>query len=158
MGVRGSGMPEPAGSQLQDCLRGLDREGINRALVRLWSAWSDVFGPEMSAMLRPLGHKKQVLIVGCEDSLIMQEMNYFQKEILRRVNSFLQTEYFDKVRLELLKDHTPLDEIRPGIQIPACREPQRPRNLGRLRGKLPSDSQLARCYEKYVAFFEKRER
>jgi len=157
MTARSGKKPEFAGSGLQDCLRGLDREGINLGMVRLWSAWADIFGPEMAGMLRPLGHKKRVLIIGCEDSLVMQEMNYFQGEILNRVNSFLQTEYFDKVRLELLKEHTPLDEIRPRLKAPV-RTPQRPRNLGGLKGKLPAGSQLARLYEKYVAFFEARKR
>lgn len=157
MCAKRSMQPDDIGSFIRGYLQRMDKDDINAQLVRMWSSWEEVLGPEMADMLKPLGHKKSLLILGCEDSLVMQEMNYFENQILAHVNTFLGLEYFDKVRLELLQNRTPLDHIRPGLD--ARRHlPEHPGKLGGLLGKFAKDSPVNRCYQKYVAYFRMRDR
>ncbi len=157
MSKRGVEKPEEFGGTIYSYLRDLDREKGSLKLVPLWKAWTEIFGPEMAEMLRPLGHRKGVLKIGCSDSVVMQEMNFFQGHILEKVNSFLQEEYFDKIRFELLNNSTPLDEIKPRPDV-RRHAPPRPVNLGGLQGRLSPDSPVTRCYEKYVAFLKGQKR
>lgn len=132
----------------------LERSGnpVELRLVRLWKTWPEVIGPEMAEMLRPLGHRKRTLILGAEDSMIIQEFSFFAPEILDKVNSALGQAYFDKVHIELLSGKPQLDRIR---QRRLTRKLDRPRppNLGSLLDRLPADTPAGRAYRKYLRLF-----
>ncbi|MBT8764460.1 DUF721 domain-containing protein [Desulfohalobiaceae bacterium Ax17] len=125
----------------------------NFRLAQLWNNWSEVVGSKLADLIRPLGHKQHTLILGADDSIVIQEMNFFAPQILERVNDFLDQPFFDKIRFELIKGRTPLDQqlvITPVRQ----RSLKKPQNLGKLLDKLPKDSPVYKCYKKYISMFE----
>jgi predicted nucleic acid-binding Zn ribbon protein len=88
-------------------------------IVRVWINWKTIVGPELAAMAKPLGRRQKSLIVGVENSLIMQEMRFYSTTLLEHINEFLQWNPFDKVKFELLYNKTSLDQIqidRPRLQ------------------------------------------
>jgi len=125
----------------------------NFRLAQLWNNWSEVVGSKLADLIRPLGHKQHTLILGADDSIVIQEMNFFAPQILDKVNDFLGQPFFDKIRFELIKGRTPLDQqlvITPVRQ----RSLKKPQNLGNLLDKLPKDSPVYKCYKKYISMFE----
>jgi hypothetical protein len=78
-------------------------------IVRVWINWKTIVGPELAAMAKPLGRRQKSLIVGVENSLIMQEMRFYSTTLLEHI----------KVKFELLYNKTSLDQIqidRPRLQ------------------------------------------
>ena len=137
--------------RIQDTLaKYLDRSGglIELRLVKLWKTWPDVSGPEMAELLSRLGHRKRTLLLGAEDSMIIQEF-----EMMDKVNNALGEVYFDKVHSELLSGKPRLELIR---QRKLTRKviKQRPKNLGNLLDRLPPDTPAGRAYRKYLQHFE----
>lgn len=120
-------------------------------LTQLWKNWEVVMGPDIAALAHPLGHRKDILLVGGEDSCAMQELSYAVPEMLERVNAFMDEDYFHKVELHLLlgKESLRRVDITP---VPVIPPPPRPPRLGAL--KLPPDSPVAACYAAYVRCFE----
>ncbi len=47
------------------------------ALIRLWKNWEHVLGENLAKLAKPLGTNKKTLIIGVEDSLLMQELTFF---------------------------------------------------------------------------------
>ncbi|NCC24837.1 MAG: DUF721 domain-containing protein [Deltaproteobacteria bacterium] len=142
-----------ASSVLSNVLSRLD--GQDRAsLSPLWKNWTEVLGPGLSDLAKPLGHSHTTLIVGADDGMVLNELTYMSPEILDRVNAFFGDRRFDKVKVELLHGKTPLNEIR--IDSPDCRIIHtRPPNLRALPETIPEDSLAARAYHKYKALFDR---
>jgi hypothetical protein len=119
------------------------------SLARLWLCWPQVLGPELAELARPLGHKERVLILGVEDSVVMQELSYYQQDILDNVEDFLGWRPFDKVKLELLNNRTCLDKI--GLEQP--RKPKAPTAglLQEQKAELDLDpaTPVGSCYQAY---------
>ncbi len=122
-------------------------------LVGLWRSWSEVLGPEIAALARPLGSRKGTLLLGADDPLVMQELGFLAPEILARVNAWLGEDHFDKVAFELLSGRFPLD----AVAVPQRRQPpplaEGPRQLGGLARLLASDDPVGRSYRAYVRRF-----
>ena len=116
-------------------------------LRQLWLNWDMVMGPELAGLAFPLGHRKETLLVGGEDNLVLQELSFQTEEILERVNAFMGRPTFSRVELQLSLGRTPLTAI-PAITPSERAQPvlQRPPGLtGTL--KLASDSPVGRFYE-----------
>ena len=79
------------------------------ALARLWRDWRTIVDPFIAEMVRPLSTRKQTLVLGAQDSLVMQEIHFLAPEILNVVNRHLGEEIFDKVVFELISGKIPLD-------------------------------------------------
>ncbi len=120
-------------------------------LEQLYKNWDIVLGEDFSAMAHPLGSRKSVLLIGCEDSCSMQELSFAVPEILERVNAFMNEEFFTRVELHLLMGR---DGLRQAdiTRVPERYVPPRPLNLGNLR--LPPDSPVSACYEAYLRCFD----
>ena len=117
-------------------------------LARLWQNWSMVMGPELAPLAWPLGERKGVLLVGGEDSMIMQELVMMRDELLERANAFMGESFFTDAHVSLSLGKRPLDGLPP----PPCRQvpPIFPRLDGSaLRGADP-DSPAARCYAAFL--------
>ncbi|WP_457571746.1 DUF721 domain-containing protein [Desulfovulcanus sp.] len=130
---------------------------INFRLAQMWSNWSEIVGSEeLANMIRPLGHRQRTLILGAEDSIVIQEMNFFVPQLLDKVNDFLGQSFFDKIRFELLKGRTPLDQQPEPVLAPTKnRYFKKPQSLGKLLDKLPKDSPVYKCYKKYIHLFRR---
>lgn len=126
-------------------------------LAQLWRNWRMVMGPDLADLAIPLGTRKRALLIGGEDTMIMQELSFQIPEILERVNAFMEAERFDKVELRL----------QPGLAVSQARLlatnvpsgilpkplPPRPAKLGGLTDLLPADSPIGRCYAAYLRMF-----
>lgn len=66
----------------------------------LWRNWQEVVGEEL-AWTAPKGHKGDILLLWAEDSMEMQELSLLSSEILQRVNAWLKTEYFSRIKINL---------------------------------------------------------
>ena len=121
-------------------------------LAKLWEAWDTIFEPEISGLIRPLGHKKDILLLGAEDAIVMQEFTYFSDQILDKVNNFLGKQFFGRVRIELLKGRSPLNaKLLP--PIPPKKAPVKPKGLGTMAQNMNTSSPVTRAYLKYVSLF-----
>ena len=142
-------------SALSDGLEGwLTAHGMapgHYMLTQLWKNWEVVMGPDIAALAHPLGHRKDILLVGGDDSCALQELSYAVPEILERVNAFMDEDYFHKVELHLLLGKDSLQRVDI-TQPPALPDPPRPPRLGKL--KLPPDSPIAACYEDCERLFD----
>lgn len=126
------------------------------AIARLWQHWEEIFGPELAAMIRPLGHRKETLLLGATNSMVVQEFSYFSATILEKANTFLGTTFFQKVQIELMAGRPALDQ--PLLPPPPPRKkPPRPEPLGQLLSSLDPASPVTKCYRAYVAAFQTME-
>lgn len=106
-------------SEALDLVLGTPEAALELALARLWRNWPEVLGQDMAAMIRPLGHRKETMLLGATNSMVMQEFS-FSQSILDKANAFLGTAYFRKVQIELMAG-------RPGPgHVPAADAPSRP--------------------------------
>ncbi len=92
----------------------LQAKGLNKELqiAKLWTCWADIIGSELADMAKPLGKRKNTLVVGAVDNVVMQELVYYSEQILEQIEEFLGWQPFDKVVFELLDTRTSLDEIK----------------------------------------------
>jgi len=106
-------------------------------------------GPELAPLAWPLGERKGVLLVGGEDSMVMQELVMMRDEILERANAFMDEHFFTEVHVSLSLGKRPLDGLAP----PPPRG-QTPKILPRLDGSAlrgaDPDSPAARCYAAFL--------
>ncbi len=147
----------PAGEAARDLLLGLGgKERLH--LAALWENWDMAMGPDIAALALPLGHKEGTLNIGAEDTMAMQELSLQSDDILERANAFMDSPFFNRVRVILLHGQRTLDVIRPQRPLlpPPPKLPPRPPRLGSLLGKLDPASPVGRCYEAYLAMFRDR--
>jgi len=120
-------------------------------LIILWKNWKKILGPTLASMAKPIGSKDNTLIIGVEDSILMQELSFFSSEILEKINDFLGFQPFDKVKYKLLEDKTPLDAIickREGKR--ASYIFQLPEKIGELKEIIPEGSPVYKAYKSYI--------
>lgn len=163
---------------------GRQPERKSRNLVELWRHWAMVMGEELAGLAFPLGQKDEVLLIGAEDNLALQELSFFSAEILCRVNAFLEEPVFASVQLSLLQGRATLDSL-PLLQNDAGEQDGGEafgaiQNMGqnmtqnmaqRMSPRIPvaapakgslgfldldPASPLGRCYARYVERFGKR--
>ena len=114
-------------------------------LARLWWNWGMVMGPELAPLAWPLGECKRVLLVGGEDSMVMQELVMLRDEILERANAFMDERFFTDVHVSLSLGKRPLDGLTSPIVRRRARKILPKLDGSALRGVNP-DSPAARCY------------
>ena len=137
---------------LSTTVLGTPEAALELAIARLWRHWPEVLGAEIAAMIRPLGHRKESMLLGATNSMVMQEFSYFAQTILDKANAFLGTAYFQKVQIELMAGRPALDEsLLP--TIPPRPEAPRPDILGNLLPCMDPSSPVTSCYRAYVKHF-----
>ncbi len=122
-----------------------------RQIIELWRHWHVVMGNDIANLAWPLGQKDDVLMLGGEDALSLQEISFMHFEILERANAFMGCEYFSTIKVSLSLDKTPLDI--------ACQEPPSPKAVppvyqalhGKFLKDMPPEHPVAQCYARYVA-------
>ncbi len=119
-------------------------------LGELWKNWDIVMG-SFATMAHPLGHRNDILIIGCDDSCIMQELTYAVPEMLERANAFMNADFFRRMEFQLLMDKDAMQGMNI-TESPVPPFPQKPPRLGCL--KLPEHSLLKECYKAYVEVFQ----
>ena len=126
-----------------------------RHLTALWRDWPTVMGDGIAALAFPLGHKDHTLLIGADDSMAMQELSLQSVEILERANAFMDSDFFNQVKVVLMQGQQDLARPRPRRPDTPLRPvpPPKPPRLGSLLGRLDPQSPVTRCYEAYVAMF-----
>ena len=76
----------------------------------------------------PLGHHKDILLIGAEDAMLMQELHLMSGEILERVNAFMESPFFKSIKVSLVLNKTVLRtaESRPSTEARIRPELPRP--------------------------------
>lgn len=97
-----------------EALGGRERLQARARLSLLWQNWAMVMGPDLSSMARPLGHHKDLLLIGAEDAMLAQELHLLSGEVLERVNAFMESPFFSAVKVTLLMGRTGLDHALSG--------------------------------------------
>ncbi|WP_291323599.1 DUF721 domain-containing protein [Desulfonatronospira sp.] len=129
-----------------------DPDGRHYLFTKVCENWRTIVGDEDADLVSPVERKKNTLILGAHDSIVIQELTFRKDDLLEKVNAYCGKVLFDNLKVELLKGRVPLDASL--VQNPvAGLKPQRPARLGSLLGTLPRGSAIARCYAKYVEFF-----
>ncbi len=131
------------------------RNGKTRLhLNALWENWDIVLGPDLSELGKPLACKDNILVIGAEDNMAMQDLSMSSQDILDLANAFMDSQYFRRVRVVLLQGKRPLTVKRtPREPVLPRRLPAPPANLGNMVGKFPDTFPLKDCYEAYVRMF-----
>lgn len=139
--------------------------GPERArLCRLWQNWSMVMGPELAPLALPLGHHKDLLLIGAEDAMLVQELHLLSGEILERVNAFMECPFFSGVKVSLTLDKTVLAgdaaHSKQGGTALAARDPEAARRAalaedaarpyGKFLAHMDPASPVARCYARFA--------
>ena len=124
--------------------------GLGFRLAMLWPRWREILG-DVAPYARPLGHRRNILLLGVDDPIAMQESLYDAPVVLEMVNGFLGEQVFDKAQFDLLQGKAPLDAASgeaPGFwRLP----PPRIANLGGL--DLDPNTAVGRSYAAYVRQF-----
>jgi hypothetical protein len=135
------------------------RGGNERArLTLLWDHWKMVMGEKLSSLTMPLGHKKDVLVIATKDSMAAQDLAMQADEVLLRVNTFMNENYFSRIQVELVMGRNDLSRNHPEERVaPSVIKPQKPDQLGTLSGALDPESPVTKCYEAYCRYFSRAE-
>ncbi len=123
---------------------------IQKKINILYDHWDMTLGEELAQIAFPIGHRGKILLIAGEDSISMNELTYAKDDILERVHTFLEEEYFEKIELHLLHDKTPLNKLEFTKDMPKI-ELIRPENLGNLN--LP-EGKVKEAYLHYLTLFE----
>lgn len=156
--------PATADSVLSAVLQALGGGPERARLCRLWQNWSMVMGPELAPLTLPLGHHKDLLLIGAEDAMLVQELHLLSNEILERVNAFMESPFFSAVKVSLTLDKTVLAGGAPrsgagGPALPlsdpeAARRAVLAADAARLSGnflaRMDPASPVARCYARFA--------
>lgn len=119
-------------------------------LVELWRNWPVIMGEEIGDFCLPLGHKGKRLEVGCEDSMAMQELQFRHDEILERANSFMESDFFNDLKISLVLGRKTLwqtgnqelaEAKKPNLYPGAA--------VGTWLDTMDPESPIARCYRAY---------
>ena len=136
-------------------------QGETRArLQQLWLNWAMVMGPDLAPLARPLGHQRDVLLIGAEDAMLAQELHLLAGEILERVNAFMEQPFFGAIKVNLLMgkaglDKTGLDNAatRKGIKANHTAQGRKPEPLlahGVYLEAMDPTSPVARAYARFA--------
>ena len=143
--------PARTESVLEEVFISLGASPEQAKLSRLWRSWDAVLGPDLAPLARPLGHHDDRLLIGAEDAVLLQELYYMGPEIVRRVNEFLQEDFFTAVKVSLMLDHQDLDAPSPVLERSAGRPKEKiPAPSGASLGLMDPESAVARCYARFL--------
>ena len=132
-------------------------QGETRArLQQLWLNWGMVMGPDLAPLARPMGHHRDVLLIGAEDAMLAQELHLMAGEMLERVNAFMEQPFFSAIKVSLLMGKTGLDKAATrktasaDKPAPRLRAPEPLRADGVYLEALDPASPVARAYARFI--------
>ena len=149
--------PVPAVEVMASVLAGLGATpglGEGRArLQQLWINWGMVMGPDLAPLARPMGHHRDLLLIGAEDAMLAQELHLMADEILERVNAFMEQPFFSAIKVSLLMGKAGLDKtaVRTAAPVTAPKpKPEPPKAHGLFLEAMDPSSPVARAYARFV--------
>jgi len=70
-------------------------------LTRLFSLWDDVVGEALAKNARPAGFKGKILLVNVVSSVWIQELQYYRKDMIRKLNEALGKELVCDIKFKI---------------------------------------------------------
>ncbi|MBQ7584838.1 MAG: DUF721 domain-containing protein [Desulfovibrionaceae bacterium] len=135
----------------QKILNSMDDEKIQADLAHLWECWDHVFGQtNLAELALPLGHEGDTLIIGCEDSMLIQELRMQESEILEYVNGFMFKQFFKKIRVILLGKNKNLNHQVKFENLPPSEAKPGAKLTGKFLNNMDKNSPVAKCYANFV--------
>lgn len=132
-------------------------QGETRARLRqLWLNWGMVMGPDLAPLARPLGHHRDVLLIGAEDAMLAQELHLMAGEMLERGNAFMEQPFFSSIKVSLLMGKSGLDKAatrktaNADKPAPRLRAPEPLCADGVYLEAMDPTSPVARAYARFV--------
>lgn len=143
--------PAAVASRIFGFLESWGGSGERARLVNLWHAWEKVMGEEIAALGKPLGHRGEILLLGANDALEMQELSLLGEEILEKANNFLGTKYFTRLKPQLAGAKKPLQlrKRRTAGQTPRTSGAPAAAS-GKFLSGMDMNSPVARCYARFA--------
>ena len=150
--------PVPAVEVMASVLAGLGATpglGEGRArLQQLWINWGMVMGPDLAPLARPMGHHRDLLLIGAEDAMLAQELHLMADEILERVNAFMEQPFFNAIKVSLLMGKAGLDKTavpkQTAAQAAKPPKPEPPNAHGLYLEAMDPSSPVARAYARFA--------
>ena len=102
---------------------------------------------------RPMGHHRDLLLIGAEDAMLAQELHLMADEILERVNAFMEQPFFSAIKVSLLMGKAGLDKTAARTTAPARPPrsiPEPPNAHGLYLEAMDPTSPVARAYARFV--------
>ncbi|MDP2861495.1 MAG: DUF721 domain-containing protein [Desulfobacterales bacterium] len=70
-------------------------------LTGLFSLWDDVVGEAVAKNARPAGFKGKILLVHVGSSVWIQELQYYKKDMIRKLNEALGKELVSDIKFKI---------------------------------------------------------
>ena len=132
-------------------------QGETRArLQQLWLNWGMVMGPDLAPLARPMGHHRDVLLIGAEDAMLAQELHLMAGEMMERVNAFMEQPFFSAIKVSLLMGKAGLDKAATrqtasaDKPVPRLRAPEPLCADGVYLEAMDPSSPVARAYARFI--------
>ena len=115
-------------------------------------------GADLGMLARPLGHHRDLLLIGAEDAMLAQELHLMSGELLERANAFMEEPFFGGVKVSLLMGKAgldvtarkPLPEDGQGWRAPRRYMPEPVQASGTFLGRMDPASPVARAYARFA--------
>lgn len=98
---RKSSSPILVGESIFSLLEAMGGSRERSNFAELWENWRDAAGEELAELAAPLGYDGHTLILCSEDGMAIQEARMRGEEFLECANTYLRTEYFEKLKIVL---------------------------------------------------------
>lgn len=136
--------PVPVASALEPLLEHMGGSRSRSRLAELWANWSQIMGAELGSLGMPLGSHKQILLLGAENGMQMQEISFRAREFLDAANAYLQCEYFREMKVALSRGAS---RKKKKVAFPRRSEKSSiSRPSGKFLAGMDMTSPVARCY------------
>lgn len=141
-----------AGEAIYGLLQKMGGSQARSRLASLWEKWDEVMGENLAGLAVPIGSRGNVLIIGAENAMELQELHFWGDELKERANAFLGCAYFENVRVTLFKkgeerrapDVLPEEKMFGEVRSAAVRP------SGKFLSQMDRKSPVARCYARFA--------
>lgn len=145
-----SAAPRKIGEHLGELLKSMGGTPERCRLSSLWANWENVVGPELACLARPAGSRGHTLLLGAQDAMQIQELQFQSCDILERVNSFMGSAYFTALR-PVLGGKICRPRLRPSPEASVAPiHPELPHVTGKYLAEMDMNSPVAICYARFV--------
>lgn len=149
-------LPEPiaVSNLIFEVLASMGGQAPMARLSSLWQNWEQAMGKDLAALATPIGTQGRILIMGCSNSMQMQEAQYYGEDIRSSANGFIGSEWFENVRFSLhqrgKKCSLQKEPIRENRESKVKKPRLKSAATGKYLDQMDMNSLVAQCYAKYA--------
>jgi len=79
------------------------RQEPDTELLKVWNLWEGIVGQVIAENTKPAVFKGKLLIVHASSSTWIQQLQFFKKDIISKINSALEGEFVEDIRFKIGK-------------------------------------------------------